>query len=795
MKAKSKKSSGPPRPSIVEKTASVWGPRGSPAAETWLRNLRAIVISLDDEAWGRHNSSDVAAMLRHFGGSFTRLTNPKQPLTKRHGQTGRRILAEPELRHMFTPKFWETVRHEPVGAAIVVSRVRAYDEGFENAAAQWLLVLEEDAHESNDSAHLLAGLAHMMTTEQDLQSALYVNLTFSQHHAGHQHEVVSRLQPGHQFWRAGAFARLMPMPTHSGRTTIAQVGQGARSFLIHRTFATRLITEPWQAWADVGAQWVLNKMIDEDRYAVKALQFFPVMFTHPVEMASVTRGSTRLAADCYDFARTTPYILVTLASGTFFDRLGTLVSAMMVAGLLGYGVHCVWSQGCAHYLDLFQQPDVADVHASGLGMAYVRVHQPKDSKWLGNKALCMYSWSFLLRPDDLKPLLENYALDMHKDAGMLASVLHACTFSTDSVRKFAQVLKPQPQFVEAVERCMDMLAESDQAYPTYSVYVERKSMQVVEENQSAQSVRSWTRRERDTADDELLSFLDRQGDGVADSGLIATDDPKYAQWIWRTQSGKDKARWLIWGEEVYEKACERFQLPKIRSTQGGQFLQMLLAARFRQFYGTPNGAINDFILNWAAYPTTRCNQPGNVTVKPSPVTDDARKLLRQIVQKAPETFTSLYGAQLESYTTDQRDLIGNVTETQMDEFYKIVLESFGVGAGKERESMSFTDLGREVKKRLTWWGAVREQWQAASGNGASGGAMRAILLRLQRRVQQWPGKYHLVINGSTQEVLLAAPAELEDWVAARAGVPASSSASARDADWGSEPSQKRRRTS
>ena len=125
-----------------------------------------------------------------------------------------------EVRHVFTPAFWPKVLSEPVCGAIIISHLRALNEGLHhlNKREGIIIILEGDIEARNNSLGLFLHFLAQILGNPHLQHTLYTALTFSEWHPGHAkkvHEEARHPIPG---TRRGPYFSMCSLPVQSMRS-------------------------------------------------------------------------------------------------------------------------------------------------------------------------------------------------------------------------------------------------------------------------------------------------------------------------------------------------------------------------------------------------------------------------------------------------------------------------------------------------------------------------------------------------------------------------------------------------
>ena len=168
----------------------------------------------------------------------------------------------------------------------------------------------------------------------------------------------------------------MQWRSSSGDGRLANVGQGARGYLVSIAFAKHLLQTRLTNWYDL---WMAGQRVrfGNDEGAVAPARFLhPPIGAHPVVMADTTRGSDRMTTHLpTTAARFSPYITLALDKGWGTgNRLLTMAVMLEVANALGVGLHVYWpaNEACP---GLFTEINAAKPLCAELpGLPFVQVH-------------------------------------------------------------------------------------------------------------------------------------------------------------------------------------------------------------------------------------------------------------------------------------------------------------------------------------------------------------------------------------------------------------------------------------
>jgi len=165
-----------------------------------------------------------------------------------------------EVRHVFTPAFWPKVLSEPVCGAIIISHLRALNEGLHhlNKREGIIIILEGDIIPRNNSLGLFLHFLAQILGNPHLQHTLYTALTFSEWHPGYAkkvHEEARQPIPG---TKRGAYFSMCSVPVQSEQVGNYQfIGQGGRALAYRSTWAEHLKSQQVSMFWDI---WIINQL-------------------------------------------------------------------------------------------------------------------------------------------------------------------------------------------------------------------------------------------------------------------------------------------------------------------------------------------------------------------------------------------------------------------------------------------------------------------------------------------------------------------------------------------------------
>ena len=302
------------------------------------------------------------------------------------------IIAEQEIRHAFTPHFWQRVQKEPVAAAICVSHARALHESLsQNPAATCIIVLEGDVETTPNTNQLLAAFLANWHGNTELENTQYVALTFSDWHAGYSKKVHD--QPGVlPSTRVPPYFQLASLPRHpqqqSGREGYHFIGQGARAIAYSPEFARKVLDAKFNSYYDLHLLELLAKEAGLWRKSTHdiltlALLAMPPLFTHVPSFEARFRGSGRLQSEAQTPAEETSYFLCLDLSHQWglSNRVQTIILWIIFCSYHRLGLYICWEplKACN---TLFSEILSIDVTQAPLhSIPFCRVLDSRKTSW------------------------------------------------------------------------------------------------------------------------------------------------------------------------------------------------------------------------------------------------------------------------------------------------------------------------------------------------------------------------------------------------------------------------------
>ena len=315
------------------------------------------IIHLDFQNNPYHTEQSWFKALEADGVKISYLQHPCE-LTSIEGDQ-QKTLAQVELRHTFTEKFWGFCEREPVAGAIAVSHLRALHEALSTTSAELIIVLEGDATETENTPQLFASFVANWFNNPQLQYTKCVSLSYSSWHGQYDklirenHKVIkgSRVPP---------YFQLIEMPwvaNEKGHKSFRFVGQGARSLAYSREFAKSIIAKRVNHFYDM---WIIEELTKERKdfeaknkkygeYNSIYLCCEPPVFEHVPTFDKRFRGSGRLASMATNTATEDSYYITIALTHKWgiSNRINTIIVLSHICTLMRFGVYICWEPNVA----------------------------------------------------------------------------------------------------------------------------------------------------------------------------------------------------------------------------------------------------------------------------------------------------------------------------------------------------------------------------------------------------------------------------------------------------------------
>ncbi len=359
------------------------------------------VIHTDPASCAHRLEEEWASQLMGHGIHISFLS---QPCLLHHVPGKRNVIAEQEMRHALTKRFWQQCQEQPVAAAIPISHLRAIHEGLSiSADIDVLIVLEGDVVATENTHQLLAALIANMNGNDALKDCDYVAMTFSDWHAGHANKARTESTPVPGAYCAPYF-KMGSLPylrdPKSGQWRYAFIGQGARAIAYRRSFAEQVLEEPVGTFWDMHLLQLITKKRTDAWWARPDKPFLacycdPPIFTHVPKFSTRLRGSGRLESMTESSAEEfSHYITIDLNhQWGVCNRIQTLALLCGFASLHNLGVYCLWPENSDVCKGSFSECFGIDTSSPVYdGLAFLRFYtNPRDSNWLA--ALSAPQWN------------------------------------------------------------------------------------------------------------------------------------------------------------------------------------------------------------------------------------------------------------------------------------------------------------------------------------------------------------------------------------------------------------------
>jgi hypothetical protein len=159
------------------------------------------------------------------------------------------------------------------------------------------------------------------------------------------------------------------------------LGQGGRAYLIHTDLIEVLLSKRLWLWWDVFMNGEIPRFsmarFGSQSHQNTARFCFPPAFSHPVNLAEVTRGSSRLEAHVVSPAeKVSHYITLSLSKEWGLgNRFSTLAALFTLCGLAGWGIHVHWVPNRACDVELADLVATPASLPAVPGLAFLHVHK------------------------------------------------------------------------------------------------------------------------------------------------------------------------------------------------------------------------------------------------------------------------------------------------------------------------------------------------------------------------------------------------------------------------------------
>jgi hypothetical protein len=386
-----------------------------------------------------------------------------------HEVSGRPYMVQTEMKFRFYQPFWErAIKWEPQGAAVALSHLRGMADGVEVAGERgWVLMLERDVIMSPNSFHQLVWLLKSLYMEARFRDLFFISMCFSTDRQDHLATIMEQVRAEPPSQSNQWHYQVLPHPTEQRGdrqqfTTLSNIGQGCRAYLIKTEFARFLDSILVWQWIDVfiraEAANYASRIAQGDELLVGVC--FPSLVTHPVSRSSVTRGSGRVAAliSAPEMVMR-PYITLALdREWGLSNRAGTIVCLLAWANAMGYGIHIYWKLNDACNTEFQEMFTLTPKLEQLPGIAYVMVHhdRAKFAPYLSNALdLNKGNYRFQCMP---RQFLSEMVANLPPHRQNLNEVWTHTTTEDAFVPAWA-ALKPRQQLVDDVDGFMDRWPE------------------------------------------------------------------------------------------------------------------------------------------------------------------------------------------------------------------------------------------------------------------------------------------------------------------------------------------------
>ena len=312
----------------------VVGVRGDRVFETWCKNNVAMCIITT--ATNKEPAICSHPMLQHF----RKLGIVPRPLARPAVVSDK----DAEWNLVLTKEFRMKSRHEAIAAAIGIAHLRAISQCIESTG-KWAWIMEEDAElTSHFATGVMAGLLALSgsASQQDnvAKDPPMIMFLCGSTHATRQMNRVTHAKPIWQLrpnWGTPGCPELRCLTPNEDKRS-QWVGQGARGYILHPSFAEHLLEQP------IGNYWDLHMITELQKYKGYAVLVFPMPLCNIIYPAQPCRGSSRLQSFLGKKGEdVTDYILISLDKGWgLWNRVRSIVWAIKLADFHRVGLFVLW---------------------------------------------------------------------------------------------------------------------------------------------------------------------------------------------------------------------------------------------------------------------------------------------------------------------------------------------------------------------------------------------------------------------------------------------------------------------
>ena len=303
-------------------------------------------------------------------------------------------ISTPEIQHAFSENQWKKVMNELPGGACAISNIRALNEALvQNPKAELIITVEGDVEPTKNAHQLFASLLPQFHLNPAMQECVYISLSFSNWHAGHDKKVRTKSKMVKDSKMEPYFSiQTIPMSkTYSGKYRYEFIGQGSRALAFRRSFAETLVNTRIENWYDLHIMSHLSWMNEKAWYNGSWIQNLaclvdPPIFSHEPSFSDRFRDSGRLKA----LASTTAeehsyYICVDFSKHEwgFCNRAQTLALVGGFASLMRYGLYVCWpiKEATTNSFEELIKINTDSVTSSKIPFIHV-YSNPNDKSWL-----------------------------------------------------------------------------------------------------------------------------------------------------------------------------------------------------------------------------------------------------------------------------------------------------------------------------------------------------------------------------------------------------------------------------
>ena len=218
-----------------------------------------------------------------------------------------------------------------------------------------MIVIEKDVVFTTNSYLQIMWVIRELFRNPAYGATKLVNLVVSQDRLDHMTKIVRAAEEAAPPSAHDFYYQMVPHPWQAKEKprqdeyTLANIGQGARAYAVHTSWAMALLEKKVRTWWDVWMHeevclWGMKNAPDDE----VARFLYPPMGYHPYDKSDASRGSERMQWALPNHnARFCKYLCLNLSTDTGIgwggaNRINTLAIVLTMASKLGLGLHVLW---------------------------------------------------------------------------------------------------------------------------------------------------------------------------------------------------------------------------------------------------------------------------------------------------------------------------------------------------------------------------------------------------------------------------------------------------------------------